>query len=76
MAARLQLFRVPRTSTAAGMSPARRPRVQVLLSVLPFAVMGAVAAANVVAGPGGRTGPHAWEGRMAWHITIVVPYNT
>jgi hypothetical protein len=34
------------------MRPARRPDAQVLLGVLPFAVMSAVAAADVLAGPG------------------------
>lgn len=52
MAARLQLFREPGISMAAGMPATGRPRVQVLLSVLPFAAMGAVAAADVLAGPG------------------------
>jgi serine phosphatase RsbU (regulator of sigma subunit) len=52
MAARLQLFREPGTAMAAGIRPARRPRIQVVLTVLPFAVMGAVAAADVLAGPG------------------------
>jgi Stage II sporulation protein E (SpoIIE) len=51
MAARLQPFRELRTSAVAGMRPARRPGAQVLLGVLPFAVMGAVAAADVLAGP-------------------------
>lgn len=52
MAVRLQPFREPGTPAAAGMYPARRPGAQVLLSVLPFAVMAAVAAADVLAGPG------------------------
>ena len=52
MAARVQPFRELGTSTAAGMRPARRPDAQVLLGVLPFAVMSAVAAADVLAGPG------------------------
>jgi serine phosphatase RsbU (regulator of sigma subunit) len=52
MAARLQLFRGPRTAVAVGIGPTRRPRVQVLLIVLPYAAMGAVAVADVLAGPG------------------------
>ena len=52
MAARFQLFREPGIPAAAGMRPARRPGAQVLLGVLPFAVMGAVAAADILAGPG------------------------
>jgi hypothetical protein len=51
MTVRLQPFRKPGTLAAAGMYPAGRPGAQVLLSVLPFAVMGAVAAADVLAGP-------------------------
>jgi hypothetical protein len=52
MAARLPLFRGPRTALAVGIRPTRRPRVQVLLIVLPYAAMGAVAVADVLAGPG------------------------
>ena len=52
MAARLQPFRELGTAAVAGMHPARRPGAQVLLGVLPFAVTGAVAAADVLAGPG------------------------
>ena len=51
MAARWQQSRELGTLTV-GMRPARRPGAQVLLGVLPFAVMGAVAAADALAGPG------------------------
>ena len=52
VATRWQQFRELGTSMAASVRPARRPGAQVLLSVLPFAVMGAVAAADVLAGRG------------------------
>jgi serine phosphatase RsbU (regulator of sigma subunit) len=52
MAARLQLFRQPGNLTGGCHAPTGRPRVQVLLTVLPFAIMGAVAAADVLAGSG------------------------
>ena len=52
MAARLQEFRELEMPKAARTGAAPRRGVQVLLGVLPFAVMGAVAAVDVLAGPG------------------------
>jgi hypothetical protein len=52
MAGRVPVFRELEMSTFAGTEPARRAGVQVLLGVLPFAVMGAVAAVDILAGPG------------------------
>jgi Stage II sporulation protein E (SpoIIE) len=51
MAVRLQVFGEQETLAAAGTGPAGRTSVQVLLGVLPFAVMAAVAAVDVLAGP-------------------------
>ena len=52
MAARLQAPRGLVLPEAGGMKPSPRAGAQVLLGVLPFAIMGAVAAVDVLAGPG------------------------
>jgi serine phosphatase RsbU (regulator of sigma subunit) len=52
MAARMHLSREPGNLNGGCHAPTGRPRAQVLLTVLPFAIMGGVAAADVLAGPG------------------------
>ena len=52
MTARSQVQAELETPEGAGKRSARRPSAQVLLAVLPFLIMGAVAIADVLAGPG------------------------
>lgn len=51
MAARLPVLGEPETSEAVRAAPARRPDVRTLLVMLPFAMMAAVAAVDLLAGP-------------------------